>query len=204
MTGIVLPPKQSTSWVAVTQGTRHTATQLLSGLRTGACGAQSITTALQPPLPLPGASASVYNTGKFFYYSNDPENVSTGLADNSLMLLGPTPGFPAQVSGSGRVFLWHANDMNQAVNTGLYIYNPDPNNTGATITVEATYGFVPGQRSKWGRCLVRILRRPIFVVSTGTSEKIQSRPRTLPTANTKDRIFADALRCCCRPDYHGW
>jgi hypothetical protein len=86
----------------------------------------------------------VYNTGKFFYYSNDPENVSTGLADNSLMLLGPTPGFPAQVSGSGRVFLWHANDMNQAVNTGLYIYNPDPNNTGATITVEATYGFVPG------------------------------------------------------------
>ena len=80
---------------------------------------QSFTTS--PPLSsLQGAS--VPNMGKFFYYSNDSENVSGGLVDDtpSHMLLGPTPGFPAQVTGSGRVFLWHGNDMNRTVALTLH------------------------------------------------------------------------------------
>jgi hypothetical protein len=124
---------QVTSWMALTGGTRSSVKQLL-GANTG-CNIFSPQTApvIAKLPPVPGSASAPY-LGQFFFYSNNPEPASLGLADNNKFWL-----LRETVTGSGRVFFWHGNNVSAKLNSELLVYNPN----SFSITVTATGGAVP-------------------------------------------------------------
>jgi hypothetical protein len=140
MTGVPLSSKQSTSWIAVTQGTRPTAQRMPNGCTIATFSNPYI----YPSTTLPGA-ASLPSLGKFFFYSNNPQRVTDpgGLADppgpgqNGYCLLREPVANGPVIGGSGRVYYWHQNATAVDISTKLLVLNQNT----FQITVNATYGL---------------------------------------------------------------
>jgi hypothetical protein len=129
-------------------------------------------TTRSPQFATKGSSSATIRSGDFFYFSDNPESVSSSaLADNGKYLNW------AEVTGNGQVYIWHHNTSGSQINTLLSIYNPNSYAVKVSATNYGTtkYSSVTSDAAAWSS----------FMSGNSTS--------TVIAANSWGSLFAQSI-----------